>query len=86
MSGSAAYYDTLMPLHTKTQKFRKATVESTGKAAQSAHEHRQVLDAIAAGDPERAEAAMTAHIHSAKTRLIEYLNQQEDAENRSDGE
>ena len=86
MSGSAVYYDTLMPLHTKTQKFRKATVESTGKAAQSAHEHRQVLDAISAGDPERAEAAMTAHIHSAKTRLIEYLNQQEDAENRSDGE
>ena len=79
MSGSAVYYDTLMPLHTKTQKFRKATVESTGKAAQSAHEHRQVLEAIAAGDADLAEQAMTAHIHSAKTRLIEYLNQQEAA-------
>ena len=79
MSGSAAYYDMLMPLHTKTQKFRKATVESTGKAAQSAHEHRQVLEAIAAGDADLAEQAMTAHIHSAKTRLIEYLNQQEAA-------
>ena len=76
MSGSAVYYDTLMPLHTKTQKFRKATVSSTGKAAQSAREHRQVLDAIIARNPELAEQAMTAHIQSAKTRLIEFLKQQ----------
>ena len=78
MSSSAVYYDTLMPLHTKTQKFRKATVSGTGKAAQSAHEHRQVLDAIIARDPDRAEQAMTAHIRSAKTRLIEFLNQQDE--------
>ena len=78
MSGSAVYFDTLMPLHTKTQKFRKATVESTGKAAQSAMEHRRVLDAIAAGDAEAAAKAMTEHIQSAKTRLIEYLRQQKD--------
>ena len=78
MSSSAVYYDTLMPLHTKTQKFRKATVSGTGKAAQSAHEHRQVLDAIIAQDPDRAEQAMTAHIRSAKTRLIEFLNQQDE--------
>ncbi len=83
LSGSAVYYDTLMPLHTKTQKFRKATVESTGKAEQSAHEHRQILNAIAARNPEKAEEAMTAHIHSAKTRLIEYLKQQEDTETHS---
>ena len=76
MSGSAVYYDTLMPLHTKPQKFRKATVSSTGKAAQSAREHRQVLDAIIARNPELAEQAMTAHIQSAKTRLIEFLKQQ----------
>ena len=86
MGGSAAYYDTLMPLHTKTQKFRKATVESTGKAAQSAHEHRQVLEAIAAGNAELAGQAMTAHIHSAKTRLIEYLKQQEEAAGDSTAE
>ena len=78
LSGSSVYYDTLMPLHTKIQKFRKATVESTGKAAQSAEEHRQVLDAIASGNAQAAEDAMSAHIRSAKVRLIEYLKQQED--------
>lgn len=78
MSGSAVYYDTLMPLHSKTQKFRKAAVESTGKATQSAHEHRTVLDAIVARDPEAAGKAMSDHVHSAKLRLIEILNQQGD--------
>ena len=76
-AGSAVYYDTLMPLHTKIQKFRKATVESTGKAAQSAEEHRAVLNAIASHDEAAAEKAMTAHIRSAGNRLYEYLEKQE---------
>ncbi len=82
LAGSSVYIDTLMPLHTKIQKFRKATVESTGKAAQSAEEHRQVLEAISSRNPKAAEDAMSAHIRSAKVRLIEYLRQQEDS---SDG-
>ena len=76
-AGSSVYYDTLMPLHTKIQKFRKATVESTGKAAQSAEEHRTVLDAITSHDEAAAEKAMTAHIRSAGNRLYEYLEKQE---------
>ena len=76
-AGSSVYYDTLMPLHSKIQKFRKATVESTGKAAQSAEEHRTVLDAIASHDEAVAETAMTAHIRSAGDRLYEYLEKQE---------
>ena len=84
LAGSAVYYDTLMPLHTKIQKFRKATVESTGKAEQSASEHRAVLDAIASRDEAAAEKAMTAHIASARSRLLDYLRQQEDTENGND--
>ena len=53
-------------------------MESTGKATQSAHEHRTVLDAIVARDPEAAGKAMSDHVHSAKLRLIEILNQQGD--------
>ena len=84
LAGSAVYYDTLMPLHTKIQKFRKATVESTGKAEQSAREHRAVLDAIASRDEAAAEKAMTVHIASARSRLLDYLKQQEDSENGND--
>lgn len=84
MAGSAVYYDTLMPLHTKIQKFRKAAVESTGKAEQSAREHRTVLDAIASRDEKAAAEAMTAHIASARSRLLEYLRQQEENANGHD--
>jgi GntR family L-lactate dehydrogenase operon transcriptional regulator len=38
-----------------------------GSEVESVEEHRAVLEAIAAGDPERAEAAMLAHLD----RLIE---------------
>ena len=81
-AGSAVYLDVLMPLHTKIQKFRKATVESTGRAEQSVEEHRAVLNAIASHDEKAAEEAMIAHIQSAGTRLREYLEKQE---NQTDG-
>lgn len=84
LSGSAVYFDTLMPLHTKIQKFRKATVESTGKAAQSAEEHRKVLDAIISRDENAAEQAMAAHIRSARRRLAEYFRQQEEMKDGDD--
>ena len=71
LSGSTVFFDTLMPLHTKIQKYRKEAVESSGKAAVSVKEHRAVLDAIASRDPKAAEAAMTTHIASARRRLLE---------------
>ena len=76
-AGSAVYVDTLMPLHTKIQKFRKASVDSTGKAVKSVEEHRAVLDAIASHDEAAAEKAMTEHIRSAGNRLYEYFERQE---------
>ena len=73
LSGSAVFLDTLMPLHTKIQKFRKEAVASSGKAAVSVGEHRRVLEAIASRDPKAAEAAMSEHIASARRRLMEVM-------------
>lgn len=74
LSGSAVFFDTLMPLHTKIQKYRKEAVESSGKAAISVNEHRRVLEAISSRDPKAAEAAMSEHIASARRRLMEVAN------------
>ena len=69
--GSVVLYDTLMPLHKKIQKYRKASVELHGRAEESAGEHRRIYEAIAARDPAAAEAAMLAHIANAQKTISE---------------
>lgn len=69
--GSVVLYDTLMPLHKKIQKFRKASLEVRSRASESAREHRHVFEAIAAHDPVAAEDAMLAHVASAQSFITE---------------
>lgn len=69
--GSVVLYDTLMPLHKKIQKYRKASVEVHGRAEESAGEHRRIYEAIAAHDPAAAEAAMLDHIARAERFISE---------------
>lgn len=68
LSGSMAFYDTLVPLHKKVQKYRKASVEMHSRAMASVEEHRQIFEAIAAGDAQKAmeyskQHVMRAHEH-----------------------
>ncbi len=65
-SGSTALNDTLLPLHKKVQKYRKASVENAERAQQSAMEHRAIFEAIAAHDVELADRKMVEHITNAK--------------------
>ena len=65
-SGSTALNDTLLPLHKKVQKYRKASVENENRAQQSAFEHRAIFEAIAAHDAELASKKMVEHITNAK--------------------
>ena len=65
-SGSTPLYDTLMPLHKKVLKYRKASVENEIRSTHSSQEHRAIFEAIAAHDAELAEARMRAHIANAK--------------------
>ncbi len=73
-SGSRIYYDTLLPLHKKVQKFRRASVENRSRAALSVKEHLAIYEAIAAHDEARAEQAMIQHIQNAKNHVTEGSN------------
>ncbi len=65
-AGSTPLYDTLMPLHKKVLKYRRASVENEVRSAYSSQEHRAIFEAIAAHDAERAEELMRLHIANAK--------------------
>lgn len=76
-SGSTVLYDTLVPLHRKIQKFRKASVESGSRAHASTEEHRKVYEALAAHDAELAEKAMLEHVIHAQQHLTAALAQED---------
>ena len=69
-SGSSVLFDTLMPLHKKVQKYRKASVENESRAEQSAREHRAIFEAIAAHDTELADRMTYQHILNAANHII----------------
>lgn len=68
-SGSAVLNDTLLPLHKKVQKFRKASVEDENRAILSAREHRAIFEAIAAHDAELADRRTYEHIANAAEHI-----------------
>ena len=61
MSGHAVISDTLVPLHRKTRRYRKASIADAKRTAQVVKEHRAIYEAIAAGD---ADAAAVQCHHS----------------------
>lgn len=69
-SGSAALYDTLIPLHKKVQKFRRASVENESRANSSVGEHRAIYEAIAARNPESAEQKTLEHVQNAMNHIL----------------
>lgn len=76
LSGSAVFYDTLMPLHKKIQKYRKTALQDQSRAQASVAEHRRIYDAIAARDEKAAEEAMVFHIKMARQHLRGLVKEQ----------
>ena len=68
--GSTVLFDTLMPLHKKVQKYRRASVENNDRAQQSAREHRAIYEAIAARDAELASKYTFEHIANASNHIL----------------
>ena len=68
--GSLTLQNTLVPLHRKAQKYRRASVENKTRALQSVEEHRAIYEAIAAGDGDAADTAAVEHIRNARKNMI----------------
>ena len=68
--GSTVLFDTLMPLHKKVQKYRRASVENNDRAQQSAREHRAIYEAISARDAELASRYTAEHIANAAGHIL----------------
>jgi len=69
-SGRQVLSDTLIPLHKKIQKYRRASIENPVRSAAIAVEHRKIFEAIAAHDAELAEKLAEEHLHNATTSIV----------------
>lgn len=68
--GSTVLNDTLLPLHKKVQKYRRASVENNARAQQSAREHRAIFEAMEARNAALAEKYTTEHIANAADHIL----------------
>lgn len=65
LSGSMSFYDTLVPLHKKIQKYRMVAVQSKSRAEASVKEHRKIFEAIADKNIELASKYAKEHVQNA---------------------
>ena len=63
--------DALVPLHRKTQRYRRISIEDKDRLSRSIQEHKAICNAILSGDAELAEQLITQHIERAKKNMIE---------------
>ena len=71
-SGSTVFYDTLIPLHRKVQKFRRLSLSNHEHATLSVFEHWEIYRALEARDPVLAEQAALRHAQHAKARVLKH--------------
>lgn len=75
--GSRPYADTLISLHKKIIKYRKASVTHHSRAVHALEEHLAIYDALAAHDGEKAAEAALHHVANAGVNLAGMTRKEE---------
>ena len=70
LSGRSVICDTLLPLHRKTMRYRKISIQDHDRLDCSVREHKAIFAAIEAGDADLAARLVTEHIANAKENMI----------------
>ena len=71
LTGSNVFYDTLVPLHRKIQKYRRASLQKPSRAKDAVLEHRKIYEAILAKDENLASKYALEHIENAYNHIKE---------------
>ena len=74
--GSRPYADTLISLHKKIIKYRKASVTHHSRAVHALEEHTAIYEALAAHDGDRAAEASLRHVENARANLADIIQKE----------
>lgn len=70
LSKRTVIMDTLIPLHRKTRRYRRISMEDWSRTVNTRKEHKAIFDAMASGDADLAESLMAKHIEDAKKHML----------------
>ena len=70
LSGRSVITDTLIPLHRKTRKFRRISINDPERIPKTQQEHKEIYEAIISGNAELAMELTNLHIVKAKEHMI----------------
>ena len=65
ISGSVTFYNILLSLHKKIQKYRSASIRLSSRAKESVEEHRKIYEAVEKQDGESAMRYALEHVDNA---------------------
>ena len=71
LSRRTVLVDTLIPLHRKTLRYRRISMEDKERSAKTMKEHRAMYEAVVSGNAELAMELTTRHIANAKIHMME---------------
>lgn len=69
--------DTLTSLHHRIERFRRMSVEMGGRGNLSVEEHREIAEALASHDEDKAESLLIEHIKNARDKLFEVVGEKD---------
>lgn len=75
LSRRSVITDTLIPLHRKTRRYRRISMEDRNRISKTKQEHKEIYDAIMSGNAELAKELTNLHISNAKEHMIGGLKQ-----------
>lgn len=73
LSGRSVIMDTLVPLHRKTRRYRRLSMEDQGRIPKTKQEHFEIYQAIVSGNARLAEELTAKHIMNAKEHMMEEM-------------
>jgi DNA-binding GntR family transcriptional regulator len=78
LSGSKWLLRLLPMLWDNAERYRRLALPIRGTTEERIREHRAIVEAAAAGDPDEAERALRSHLSNSFDAAIERLRQQEE--------
>lgn len=65
--------DTLIPLHRKTRRYRKISIQNEERLIRMVEEHKDIYNAVVSGNAELARSLTEKHIANAKASMAERM-------------
>lgn len=73
MSKRSVIHDTLVPLHRKTRRYRKISIQNEERLIHMVEEHKKIFEAVVGRDASLAQELTEQHVKNARKNMLERM-------------